>query len=271
MDRQGRLGSAIYGVGMLGFGLVSLIRFDAVPDLEPLPAWLPLRPLVAMLAALILLVAGTALLTRWHTDRAAGTVGALLSVWLVTLFVPQLVAQPRNGGTWVVVAEIVAMGAAAWMFSSATSASADSVLMRRVAQGARIMFGLAFLEFGASHFEYHGYVESVIPGWIPFHTFFAYAVGVAHLAAGVSLLTRVREQLATALLAVMFGSWVVFLHAPRVMAAPRTGNEWTSLFVAISMCGASLIVRSSLSAAYTARAYATPRPMVKQSATLAES
>ena len=50
----------------------------------------------------------------------------------------------------------------------------------------RIVFGLAFVAFGASHFVYHEYVEAVIPVWIPFHKFFAYATGVAHIAAGAT-------------------------------------------------------------------------------------
>jgi predicted membrane channel-forming protein YqfA (hemolysin III family) len=245
---------------MIGLGLVSLVRRESVPDLEPLPASLPGRPLIAMLAALLLVGAGTALVATWHTARAARTLGVVLSTWLVTLFVPQLVVNPQNGGTWVVFWEVAALSAAAWLFASATSeARADSpslVASPRVANGTRIVFGLAFVAFGASHFVYHEYVEAVIPAWIPFHKFFAYATGGAHIAAGVSLLSRVREQLATALLAVMFGSWVLVLHVPRVIAAPRTGNEWTSLFIAVAMCGAALVFRGCLPAARPSAAHA---------------
>jgi hypothetical protein len=37
----------------------------------------------------------------------------------------------------------------------------------------------------------------------------------------------------------MFLLWVVLLHAPRVAGAVRNGNEVTSLFVAVAMCGLS--------------------------------
>jgi uncharacterized membrane protein len=120
------------------------------------------------------------------------------------------------------------------------------------------MLGLAFVAFGISHFMYVGYVESVIPAWIPAHRFFAYATGVAHIAAGCSLIARVQDQLATALLAVMFGAWVLVLHIPRVIAHPTTGNEWSSLFVAVTMCGGALIARTFL-AAHVARAHTSPR------------
>src|SRR6266550_292384 len=94
VDRFGRLGGALFGIAMAGLGLVSLVRKEAVPDLEPLPASLPMRPAIAIVAALLLVVAGTALIANRYAARAAGVLGAVLSVWLVTLFVPQVVANP---------------------------------------------------------------------------------------------------------------------------------------------------------------------------------
>jgi uncharacterized membrane protein len=207
-----------------------------------------------MLAAVLLVGAGTALIAKWQMTRAARILGVVLSTWLVTLFVPKVIVDPTNGGTWVVFWEVAALGAAAWLLASTLSdARADSpraVSSLRVAHGARIAFGLAFVAFGASHFVYHEYVEAVIPAWIPFHKFFAYATGIAHIAAGVSLLSRVREQLATTLLAVMFGSWVL---------------------VAVAMCGAALVFRAFLPAAHTADAPAAPGTSKKPFATLANA
>ena len=259
MERQSRVGGAIYGAAIVSLGLVSLVLRNAVPDLEPLPASLPARVLIAMLVALILVAAGASLTADWRARTAARTVGAVLTVWLVALQLPRVIAQPKNGGAWVVLWEVAAMAAAIWMFALSSSESDSS---RRppayVAVGLRIVFGLSFIAFGISHFVYHGYVESVIPAWIPGHSFFATATGIAHIAAGVSLLTRVQEQLATALLSVMFGTWVLVLHIPRVIAHPRTGNEWTSMLIAAAMCGGSLIVRAFL-ATSAARAPAVQR------------
>ena len=41
------------------------------------------------------------------------------------------------------------------------------------------------------------------------------------------------------LLGTMFFLRIVLLHIPRVAAAIRNGNEVTSLFVAVAMCGLS--------------------------------
>jgi hypothetical protein len=45
--------------------------------------------------------------------------------------------------------------------------------------------------------------------------------------------------MAAMLLGTMFLLWVVLLHAPRVAGAIRNGDEVTSLFVAVAMCGLS--------------------------------
>jgi hypothetical protein len=44
----------------------------------------------------------------------------------------------------------------------------------------------------------------------------------------------------------MFFLWVVVLHAPRVCASLHNGDEWSSLFVALAMAGASFLIAATL-------------------------
>jgi hypothetical protein len=44
----------------------------------------------------------------------------------------------------------------------------------------------------------------------------------------------------------MYGSWVLMLHLPRVLAQPAMRAEWTSLFVALALCGGAWLVADSL-------------------------
>ena len=90
----------------------------------------------------------------------------------------------------------------------------------------------------------HAYIASVIPAWIPGNLFWTYGIGCALIAAGVAVLTGIQARLATTLLAIMFASWVVIVHAPRVAASPANADEWSSMIIALSCCGASLIMRS---------------------------
>jgi uncharacterized membrane protein YphA (DoxX/SURF4 family) len=209
--------------------------------------------LVGIVTGVLLIASGSALVANWRASRAATWLGAFLLSWLVFLHLPRFVAHPGNGGVWVPAAEVLAMCAGAWMLASALSRdggdAARAHIWRRVAVSARLAFGISLLAFGLSHFLYLEYVEVVIPAWIPAHRFWAYAIGVAHVAAGLSLLTRIQARLATAMLAVMFGSWVFVVHVPRVMAANGNKDEWTSLMVAIAMCGGSWLFSACLALA----------------------
>ncbi|MEP6619788.1 MAG: hypothetical protein ABJE47_10745 [bacterium] len=267
MERQGRLGSIIYSMGIMGLGLVSLLRLDAVPDLEPLPAWLPARTVVAILVAMLLVGGAVAIIINKRAARATLTVATVLSAWLLLLHWPKVVMHPKNGGAWVVLWEVAAISVAAWMLALFALEREGSKPPRYAAPTLRIVLGLALVAFGISHFVYTGYVEIVIPAWIPAHRFFAYATGAAHIAAGCSLLVRVQDQLATALLAVMFGSWVVVLHIPRALANPSHPNEWTSLLVAVCMCGTSLIARAFLRADAARATEGFPSPLANGVAT----
>jgi len=100
----------------------------------------------------------------------------------------------------------------------------------------RVFFGISMLGFGALHFLYIPYVAFVIPNWIPAHVAFAYATGVAHVAAGLGILTGV---------------------IARVAAHAQDPNEWTSMLIALAMSGGALLVADALSRAPVAPAEVT--------------
>ena len=243
-----RASRAVFGLAMAAFATENLVLLDGVPQLEPFPVWLGARVALALVSALILLGGAALINVPRLASRAALALAVLTCLWLVSLQAPLVLQQPKNGGLWVVFFEVCAIAAACTSLA-ATLLQHDEEFVgesgdawRRVGVGARIAFGLSFIAFGISHFVYIGYVESVIPAWIPAHKFFAYFTGVAHLAAGISLVSGIRHRLAATMLAIMFGCWVLILHIPRVMAARTDANEWTSLIIAIAMCGGAWMV-----------------------------
>ena len=133
------------------------------------------------------------------------------------------------------------------MRSAAGYEREPDLIARRAATIGRIMYGVSMPAFGVLHFIYIAYVASVIPNWIPAHVFFAYATGVAHIASGLGILTGVFSRVAAYCTAAMFGSWVLIVHAPRVLGNFRHPNEWTSMLIAVGMCGTALLIASSLS------------------------
>ena len=125
------------------------------------------------------------------------------------------------------------------LFASGVSGNARPTLLLV----ARVLAGASAMVFGFAHFNYIDFTASMVPGWIPFKTFWAWATGAGHLAAGLALVSGVRARLAAGCEAAMMGSFVVLLHLPRVVAAPDQHVEWIMLGVSTMLTGAALLVR----------------------------
>lgn len=109
----------------------------------------------------------------------------------------------------------------------------------------RIFAAVSLVVFGVQHFIYGGFVAGLVPAWMTGRLFWAYFVGVAFFAAAVGILLDLLERPAATMLGVMFFLFVVLLHIPRIALHSRDGNEWTSGFVALAMCGGAWILAST--------------------------
>jgi len=109
----------------------------------------------------------------------------------------------------------------------------------------RIFVAVSLVVFGIQHFIYGGFVASLVPAFMPGQLFWAYFVGVAFFAAAAGILYEGMARPAATMLGVMFFLFVVLLHIPSIVVHCRDGNEWTSGFVALSMCGGAWILASA--------------------------
>jgi uncharacterized membrane protein len=109
----------------------------------------------------------------------------------------------------------------------------------------RILVAISLVVFGVQHFIYGGFVATLVPAFMPGRLFWAYFVGVAFFAAAIGILTRMLARPAATMLGVMFFLFVVLLHIPRIVGLAKDGNEWTSGFVALAMCGGAWILASA--------------------------
>src|SRR5207245_9826920 len=98
---------------------------------------------------------------------------------------------------------------------------------------------------GVQHFIYGGFVATLVPAFMPGRLFWAYFVGVAFFAAAAGISHKMMARPAATMLGVMFFLFVVLLHIPRIIGNSTNGNEWTSGFVALAMCGGAWILASA--------------------------
>jgi len=240
----------LLGLAAAALGLQAVLQFRFLSGLVPLPSWMSARAALLVLG-LGLVTLGAALILARETRKAAGLLGLLWLLVVVLLHAPRLVLHPRAAGTWTNGFEVLALCGGAWVLFGLLPVKRDFVQGWQEPSGrsltvGRWAFALSLPVFGVQHFMYVGYVASVIPGWIPGHTFWAYATGLCHIAAGLALASRVQGRLAALLAALMFGLWVLILHIPRALATRAAGAEWTATFVAIGMCGSALLIAAAL-------------------------
>jgi uncharacterized membrane protein YphA (DoxX/SURF4 family) len=244
------LGRALFATAIAGLGAQCLVRGNAVPALEPVLATSGL-PVIGWVTGIVLIAAALAMLSRRAASYGAAVISAVLLLWVLLLHVPALIAAPNKGGAWTGAFETFALSGAALLLWGLTahgwaSDRAPSSLAARASTIGRLMYGVSMPVFGILHFLYIPYIVFVTPSWIPAHLFFAYATGVAHVASGLSLLSGVLSRLAAYCTAAMFGSWVLIVHAPRVFRHSHTPSEWTSMLIALAMCGGALLIASAL-------------------------
>ena len=237
-------GRIIFAIAMVFFGVEFFIFVSSMNGPLPGPPWS--RGVLALdwFACVGFVAAGVSIATGKMARLVAMVLGVVLLLYGVLRYVPALVTRVHDPGPWTVIFEILAMVGGAWVLAAGfpvggrSSPSWDNI-MWRLADAGRFLIAIALVVFAVQHFMYAGFVATLVPAWIPGHLFWAYFTGLAFVAAALAIATKNMMRLAAMLLGTMFLLWVVLLHAPRVAGAPRNGDEVTSLFVAVAMCGLS--------------------------------
>jgi uncharacterized membrane protein len=240
-------GRFFFAIAMVFFGAQFLIFVSSMHGPIPGPPWSHGVVVLDWLACVGFILAGVSIASGWMGRWVALGLGVVLLLYGLLRYVPALVARVHDPGPWTVLFEILAMVGGAWVLAAGFSAdglgspSWDKVIWR-LANAGRWLIAISLVVFAVQHFMYGRFVATLIPAWIPAHLFWAYFTGIAFVAAALSITTKRMLGMATMLLGTMFLLWVVVLHAPRVAGAIRNGNEVTSLFVAVAMCGLSFVL-----------------------------
>ena len=232
LDTRTSVALAALAVGLVALGALGVGSGDFAFQWQPVQPDVPARGTLAVAAGLLEIAAAG--LLAFPRQRAIGAwlAAALLLAW-AALHVPAVVQRPASIADWLGVAESAAMASAALMFAAGGGAT------RRACT---LVFGLAAIVFGASHFAYADFTASMIPSWLPQRVGLAYFTGAAHALAGIAIVTGVLRVLAASLEALMMAVFVVLVHLPRVLAHPGSRMEWTMLAVAVTLSGSAAMV-----------------------------
>src|SRR5580658_878987 len=90
----------------------------------------------------------------------------------------------------------------------------------------RLFLAIPMAVFGTEHLTDTADIASIVPKWMPAHTFWAYLVGAALIAAALSITLKIQARLAATLLGAMFCCFVLMIHIPNVVAGNGDRFLW---------------------------------------------
>jgi uncharacterized membrane protein len=240
-------GRILFAIALLFFGIEFFIYASGMSGPLPGPPWTR-GGIVAAWLIWVGFVAAALSITSGKMGRwASMALGVCLLLFGLVHYGPALVTRLHDPGPWTVLFELIALGGGSFVIAASFAVdgpaleSCDNIVWR-LADTGRFLIAVSLVVFAVQHFLYARFVANLIPSWIPARLFWAYFTGIAFVAAAISIVTKRMLGMAATLLGTMFLLWVVLLHIPRVAGAVRNGDEVTSLFVAVAMCGLSFVL-----------------------------
>jgi uncharacterized membrane protein len=232
---------SFFAIAMVAFGIQHLVYGEFVTRVVPkLPAWIPWQTLLAYMTGIVLIAAGIAILFRTQVRLASLLLGSLILLSFFVFYLPLLLATAPFSGLWTNAGKALALSGGAFLIAEIVSKTNTG--SRRLIPLSRLFLSAFLILAGVQHFMFASFVANLVPRWIPGHLFWTYFAGVALIAGGLGILIPNVRRLAALLSGTMIFLWVVLLHIPRALSAPRDSNETTAVFEALAISGTALLL-----------------------------
>lgn len=245
-----RVSHAVFAATLIAIGVLGLIKGDFAPIWLGVPKGLPGREALAYLCTFVSLAGGIGLFLRRTAAPAVRVLFAYLLLWMLLVKVRVIVLNPAVElayQDWGITAVIVA---AAWVLYAWFATERDRQWFGFVAGDkgvriARVLYALALITFGLSHFFYLNLTAPLVPGWLPAPVFWAYFTGGAFLTAGVAILISVYARLAATLAALQIGLFTFLIWVPMLASGHISARHWIQFVVGGVVAAAAWVVADS--------------------------
>lgn len=242
-DMQIPLGRHIFGLAAIGFGICAIVwhDFNLWQQIKPLGN-LPFQELLVYIVAAIEIFGGLAI--QWPSTARAGaaTLGVLYFIFAL-LWLPLYVQKPLSYSNVGPIFEQLSMvGGALIVYASFDGAGA-----KRLARIGYYMVAISVVSFTLEQVFYLQATADFIPGWIPWHMFWAVATTIAFALAAIALLSGKFALLAARLTTLMIVLFGILIWFPAPFGDPHSLTNWAGIAENFGIGGAVWIVADYLS------------------------
>jgi uncharacterized membrane protein YphA (DoxX/SURF4 family) len=250
-----RIGIYLFGLASVAAGIMDLVwgEFEAAHQpIQALSDHIPGIKILAYIAAIWLIAAGTAMLWR-ATTRAGAAALAIIYFIFGAFLIPRFYTAPHFLGhhpsVYIAVLASVAQQlilviAAVIIYASTDVRGSQSPTSALIL---RWTFGLCSVAFGLGHLTAVRNVAPMIPGWMPFGgAFWTILTGIAFVLAGLAILSGILDALAARLLALMLLIFSALVLAPMIFAYPHNHIAWGGNAYNLAAVGAAWILANWL-------------------------
>lgn len=248
--RIASLGHAVFAAVFIFIGVLGLVRNDSGLVWYAVPKDFPARELLPYFYSLVSLAAGAGLLWRRTATAAARLALVYVLAWMLLFKLRYILMHAGTEVYYESWGETAVQVAAAWVLYTWFADDWDKrhfafATGDRGLRIARVIYGLAMIAFGLSHFAYLDNTVSLVPAWLPGHVYWAYFTGSAYIAAGVAVLIGLYGRLAAALSAVQMGGFTLLIWLPRVVAGHADAGTWGEFVVSMALTASGWVMADS--------------------------
>ena len=245
-----KISQIVFGLTMIGIGIIGLVGGGFAPIWAGVPKALPDRQLLAYACTFVSLACGAGLLLKRTAAPASFALLVYLIVWTALFEVPFIIHAPLVEVSYQMCGENAVLISAAWFLLAWSARDQDAGILARIGgpvgvRIARLLYGLALLAFGFSHFAYLDLTAPLVPAWLPGHVFWAYFTGAVYLLTGLAVASGFAARLGTALSALQISLITILVWGPFLLAGEMSAMHWQETVVSWALTAASWVVAAS--------------------------